>query len=174
MRHMEIRKTSDTNHMKQTVYLESPVISYLTSRPNRDIIIAVRQAITLNWWETHRHRFELRISILVEEEISRGDPSAVQLRLDSVAEIPSLSISDEATRIADLLLANGAVPEGSEEDVLHIGIAAAQGADFLLTWNFRHINNAETKTAITRLVESCGYACPQLCSPEELGGVSDD
>ena len=51
-----------------------------------------------------------------------------------------------------MLLAEKAVPEGSEEDALHIGIAASQGVDFLLTWNFKHINNAETKTAITRLV----------------------
>lgn len=160
--------------MKPIVYLESSVISYLTSRLNRDVVIAGRQAITLDWWENHRHRFELRISILVEEEISRGDATAARLRLETVADIPRLIISEEATRIADLLLARGSVPMGSEEDALHIGIAAAQGADFLLTWNFKHINNAETKAVITRLVESCGYVCPQLCSPEELGGMSDD
>jgi hypothetical protein len=140
--------------MKQTVYIESSVISYLTSKPNRDVIIAARQAVTLDWGENHRHRFDLRISILVADEIGRGDPSAAIMRLEKVAEIPILSITDEATRIADLLIAEGALPSGSEEDALHIGIAAAQGADFL--------------------VESCGYVCPQLCSPEELGGMSDD
>ncbi len=160
--------------MKQTVYVESSVISYLTSRPNRDVIIAGRQSVTLDWWENQRHRFELRISVLVEEEISKGDSLAAQQRLDKVTEIQSLLISDEAVRIADLLLAEKAVPRGSEEDALHIGIAAAQGADFLLTWNFKHINNAEKKAAITRLIESAGYACPQLCSPEELGGMQDD
>ena len=160
--------------MKSIVYIESSVISYLTSRPSRDIVIAGKQAITLNWWENHRHRFELRVSILVEEEIGRGDKVAAHLRLASIAEIPSLLISDDATRIADLLLAKGAIPKGSEEDALHIGIAAAQGADFLLTWNFKHINNAETKATIIRLIESCGYICPQLCSPEELGGMSND
>jgi predicted phage gp36 major capsid-like protein len=160
--------------MKQTVYVESSVISYLTSRPNRDVIIAGRQSVTLDWWENQRHRFELRISVLVEEEISKGDSSAAQQRLDKVTDIQSLLISDEAVRIADLLLAEKAVPRGSEEDALHIGIAAAQGTDFLLTWNFKHINNAEKKAAITRLIESAGYACPQLCSPEELGGMPDD
>jgi len=160
--------------MKSTVYIESSVISYLASRPSRDVVIAGRQAISHDWWENHRHRFELRISILVEEEISRGDPVAAKLRNDRVVNIPSLSISDEATKIAELLLSQNAVPKGSEEDALHIGIAAAQGADYLLTWNFKHINNAETKVAITQLVESCGYKCPQLCSPEELGGISDD
>ena len=160
--------------MKQIVYGESSVISYLTSRPNRVGIIAGRQSVTLDWWENQRHRFELRISVLVEEEISRGDSSAAQQRLDKVAEIQSLLISDEAVRIADLLLGEKAVPKGSEEDALHIGIATAQGADFLLTWNFKHINNAEKRAAITRLIESAGYACPQLCSPEELGGMQDD
>lgn len=160
--------------MKPTVYIESSVISYLASRPNRDIIIAGRQAITHDWWNNHRSRFELRISILVEEEIGRGDPSAAKLRIEKVADVKSLSISDEAAVIANLLLSQEAVPKGSEEDALHIGIAAAQGADYLLTWNFKHINNAETKRAISQLVESCGYECPQLCSPEELGGISND
>ena len=160
--------------MKPTVYLESSVISYLASRPSRDVVIAARQTISHDWWENHRHRFDLRISILVEEEIGRGDPTAARLRIDRIAEIPSLSLSDEATKVAELLLSHGAIPTGSEEDALHIGIAAAQGADYLLTWNFKHINNAETKTAIIEIVESCGYRCPQLCSPEELGGMSND
>lgn len=168
------RNSKEKHIMKSTVYIESSVISYLASRPSRDIIIAGRQAITNDWWKNHRHRFELRISILVEEEISRGDPSVANLRIEMIEGIPSLSISDEATKIAGLLLSQGAVPTGNEEDALHIGIAAAQGADYLLTWNFKHINNAETKVAITRVVESCGYACPQLCSPEELGGISND
>ena len=160
--------------MKPTVYVESSVISYLTSRPSRDVVIAARQAITREWWDAHRHRFELRISILVEEEISKGNPTAAGLRLATISGIASLSISDEATKIAELLLSRGAIPKGSEEDALHIGIAAAQGADYLLTWNFAHINNAETKTAIIELVETYGFACPQLCSPEELGGTSND
>ena len=137
--------------MKQIVYVESSVISYLTSRPNRDVIIAGRQSVTLDWWENQRHRFELRISVLVEEEISRGDSSAAQQRLDKVAEIQSLLISDEAVRIADLLLGEKAVPKGSEEDALHIGIATAQGADFLLTWNFKHINNANMRDKMEQL-----------------------
>ncbi len=157
--------------MKHMVYIESSVISYLTARISRDIVVASRQAITQDWWDNHKQRFELCISVLVEEEISQGDPDASRLRLEKVTDIPSLLISDAATEIAELLLSEGAVPQGSEEDALHIGIASAQGADYLLTWNFKHINNAETKLAIIELVSSCGYICPQLCSPEELGGI---
>ena len=160
--------------MKSTVYIETSVISYLASRPSRDIVIAGRQIISHDWWNNHKQRFDLRISVLVEEEISRGDESAAGQRLALVAEIPSFSISDEATNLAELLLSQGAVPRGSEEDAIHIGIAAAQGADYLLTWNFKHINNAETKSAIVEIVESYGFVCPKLCSPEELGGIYND
>ncbi|MDD4735511.1 MAG: type II toxin-antitoxin system VapC family toxin [Kiritimatiellae bacterium] len=160
--------------MKPIVYIESSVISYLTSRPSRDVVIAGRQAVTHDWWENHRSRFELRISVLVEEEISRGDPEAAQLRVSKVAGIAGLAVSDEAVELAELLLEKCVVPKGSEDDALHIAVASAQGVDYLLTWNFKHINNAETRNAIAEVVESCGYVCPQLCSPEELGGMTDD
>lgn len=157
--------------MKTTVYIESTVISYLVSRPSRNIIIAGRQAVTQDWWTTQRQRFDLRISMLVEEEISKGDPEAAKARMQLISDIPILLTSDEALNIAETLIAKRAIPEGKEEDALHIGIAAAQGADYLLTWNFKHINNAETKAKIVKVIESFGYVCPQICSPEELGGI---
>lgn len=155
--------------MLATVYIESSVISYLTSRPSRDLVTAARQTITVEWWEERRSKYEMYISALVEEEISRGDPQASKLRLSVVEEIPALDVSEEAKNLAKDLLKFGAIPANSEEDALHIGIAAANGIDFLLTWNFKHINNAETKEAIIKVVEHHGFVCPTLCSPEELG-----
>jgi hypothetical protein len=76
--------------------------------------------------------------------------------------------------LAKLLLNKGVIPKGSEEDALHIGIAAAQETDYLLTWNFKHINNAEMKSSIFRVFESFGFECPQICSPEELRRNTDD
>lgn len=156
--------------MKAVVYIESSVISYLTARPSRDVVTAARQAITSEWWDNHRQRYELYISALVEEEIASGDASAAQRRIEAVVDIPSLGITPEAQELAQVLLDGKAVPANSVEDALHIGIAATQGAEFLLTWNFKHINNAETKALIEKLVEDQGYLCPILCSPEELGG----
>jgi hypothetical protein len=160
--------------MRPSVYIESSIVSYLASRPSRDVVVAARQAISHDWWNSHRHRFDLRISGLVEEEIGRGDGGAAQRRMSWVAGIPSLAVSDAAVELAERLLLGGAIPAGSENDALHVAIAAAQGADYLLTWNFRHINNAERKSAIAGVVESFGFVCPHICSPEELGGDRDD
>ncbi len=116
-----------------------------------------------------RSVYEVYVSALVEEEVSRGDPRAASLRLSVIEEVPALDITDEAKNLAKDLVRLNAIPTNSEEDALHIGIAAANGIHFLLTWNFKHINNAETKAAIVEVVESHGLVCPVLCSPEELG-----
>lgn len=99
--------------MKPSVYIESSVISYLAARPSRDVVVAGRQAITHDWWANHRQRFELRISALVEEEIGRGDEEAAARRRTFLSGIPSLAISDMAIELSELLLSEGAVPEGS-------------------------------------------------------------
>ncbi len=158
--------------MKTSVYIESSVISYLTALPSRDIVTSARQTLTQEWWEISRGEFELFVSVLVRDEISGGDPSAAQRRLEIIADVSVLSVSDEAEIIAGSLISSAALPEKSKEDALHIGIAAAQGVDYLLTWNFKHINNAQKKSTIIKIVESFGFSCPILCSPEELGAYS--
>jgi len=155
--------------MVATVYIESSVISYLTSRPSRDLVTAARQTITAEWWDEKKSNYEVYVSALVEEEIARGDPRAASLRLSVVEDVPALDISEEAKNLAKELIRFEAIPTNSEEDALHIGIAAANGIDYLLTWNFKHINNAETKAAIVNVVEIHGFVCPIMCSPEELG-----
>ncbi len=142
--------------MRESVYIESSDISYLVARPSRDVVVTARQAITETWWRERRADFELYISILVEQEISQGDAAAAERRLGAVENIPLLAISPEAQSLAEDLLTQGAVPVNSEEDALHIGLAAASGIDFLLTWNFKHINNAHTKVVITTVVEARG------------------
>lgn len=158
--------------MATSVYIETSIISYLSSRPSRDLVIAARQTITADWWIEQRHNYEVYISALVEEEISAGDPLAATRRLQAAASIPSVAITQQAQTLADRLVAAKAIPASSLEDALHIAIAATQGMEFLLTWNFKHINNAETKARIASVVEEAGFVCPILCSPEELGGFS--
>ena len=57
--------------MKAKVYVETSVISYLMSRPNRDLIIAGNQQVTQEWWQKRRTGYDLYISQLVVQE-ARG------------------------------------------------------------------------------------------------------
>jgi len=152
----------------KSVYIESSVISYITARPSKDAITSARQVITIEWWDVYKGTFETFISELVLEEIGSGDTIAAEKRLLVVESIPILETTENATKLAKLLIAEKAVPETCIEDALHISIAAVQDIDFLLTWNFKHINNANTRDKISRVITQAKLKSPILCSPEEL------
>ena len=67
--------------MKPRVYVETTVISYLSARTARDVVVAGHQQITRDWRETAWERFELVVSELVRQEAGTGDPDAVRARL---------------------------------------------------------------------------------------------
>jgi hypothetical protein len=154
--------------MKQRVYIETTIVSYLTARPNRDVVVAAHQELTRQWWETRSSAFDLLVSELVREEAMKGDVEASDKRMATIAEIPILRTTDEAVALADQLISRGPIPRESAADALHIAIAAVNGLEYLLTWNCKHLANAALRGRIEALVEEAGYACPVICTPEEL------
>jgi len=156
--------------MKAKVYIETSVVSYYTARPSRDLIVAARQELTRARWERIRTQFDCYVSVLVVEEAAAGNPQAASSRLEAIREFPVLQIETETEHLAESLMLNGPVPREKPEDALHIALAAREGMEFLLTWNFTHIHNAQMELAIRQIVEECGYQCPVFCSPDELIG----
>jgi hypothetical protein len=110
------------------------------------------------------------ISELVVRECGDGDKQAAEARLSAIADFPLLDLTEDCHDLAAFLVAQKAVPAEYPEDALHIAVGAVHGIDYLLTWNFKHINNAVRRTAIEKAVEMYGYACPVICTPEELTG----
>jgi predicted nucleic acid-binding protein len=158
----------------KTVYIETSIVSYLTALPARDLVAAAWQNATSQWWETRRQRFELFTSQLVVEEAGEGHPEAAQRRLRILAGIPHLSLPDPVTDLAAALLAEGALPEKAADDALHVAVCAYHGVDYLLTWNFRHIANAEMKPLMRSVCAVHGHKCPEICTPLELMGEDDE
>lgn len=154
--------------MKPKLYIETTVISYLTSRVSSTPLIAGRQQITREWWEARRDLFELAVSEIVVQEAAEGDTEAAEKRLAALEGIPSLSLSPEVLTLAEALVSAGPIPQEWIEDAFHIALAAVNGVDYLLTWNCKHIANAKLRHDIERIVEKLGYACPVICTPEEL------
>ena len=74
--------------MKQKLYLETTIPSYLTSRPSRDLIIAGHQQVTKEWWEKRRDAFQICISQLVIDEANAGDPGAARERMLAIRDFP--------------------------------------------------------------------------------------
>lgn len=156
------------------VYIETSIVSYLTARPSNNLIAVAWQKETLDWWETQRGRFGLHISELVIEEAGKGDADAARRRLDALSGIVILTLNDAAIDLAQVLIEEGGVPLKALDDALHISIAAVHGMDFLLTWNCRHIDNAEMKPRIRSICQAHGYQCPEIATPIELMGIAND
>ena len=152
----------------KSIYIETSIPSYLTARPSRDVRTAAWQQITLQWWEQARNNYELYTSELVVSEASEGNQDTAQRRLDSLRSITELVVDPEMETLAARLIADGGFPPPAEVDALHVAIAAVQGVDLFLTWNCRHINNAETKPIVRSICAVAGYTCPEICTPQEL------
>ncbi len=104
-------------------------------------------------------------------EALRGDPDAADRRMDALQEIPELDPSDRVAELSVLLMTAGALPEKAKDDAVHIATAAVCRMDYLLTWNCKHIDNAAMKPIIRRVCAEYGCDCPEICTPEELGGA---
>ena len=154
--------------LKQSVYIETTVISYLTARPSRDLIVAAHQQVTVEWWEKTLPKLEPFISPIVIEEASRGDESAAELRLEKVIEFPVLEITDAVQDLAELYFDRIPIPDKARGDAFHLTVATFHGMDFLVSWNFNHILSARVRAVIQEINTTRGTSTPIMCTPEEL------
>ena len=77
---------------------------------------------------------------------------------------------DACRGLARDLVDRHAIPQEAVEDAVHIAIAAVHGVDYLLTWNYARIANAQRRDAIEQVCRDNGCEPPLICTPEELLG----
>ena len=153
---------------KPVAYIETSVVSYLTARPSRDVVVAAYQQVTREWWRNAADRFDLVASDLVVSEAGLGDPDAARARLAVLESMTLLEATGEAADLTLALIASEAVPRTAADDAAHIAIAVTNAVGFLVTWNFRHIANAALRSRIERVCRHAGYRPPVICTPNEL------
>ena len=152
------------------IYIESTIPSYVVARPARDLIQAGHQQTTKDWWELKREKHELFTSQVVLDEIASGDKEMARQRVELMASITLLDLTDDANALTKAILGSGVVPLDADRDAAHIAIATVHEMDILLSWNCRHIANAAIQARLRRLAEKAGYALPVLCTPDGLTG----
>ena len=156
---------------KPSVYVETTVIGHLVGRMLADPVVAGRQTVTRNWWPSATRKCRLFASRFVVDECAAGDPEAAAERLAVLNSLEFLLASKEADDLTKQLIAGHAIPETEPRDALHVALAAVNGIQYLVTWNFKHIANATTRAAIEAICRDAGYEPPIICSPEELWDV---
>ena len=114
----------------ETVYIETTIPSYLVSEPSRDVIIIGHQQLTKSWWENEKHKYELFISEIVIEEITRGDSRYSKQRLEIIKNAKMLMLDDDITKIAEKYMNNFNFPDKLIRDVFHVAYAVYYEIDY--------------------------------------------
>lgn len=156
--------------MKEIVYIETSFVSLLVADPSRDVTVAGNQQVSRDWWKWRRAAFACVTSDETLMEAARGNSRQAQLRLEALAGLPTLSTSPAAAELAIRFLATGSLPPAAKVDAVHLAVATLATADYLLTWNCRHLANAQILRRLDREASRQGWNLPKVCTPLELMG----
>lgn len=147
------------------VYLETSFFSfYYDERPE----CAYQRERTRKWWKNERHRYDLVTSYITLEEA--GEPvypnwEKVKAMADKV---PILAEVHDVAGIVNVYLEHHLMPKNDAADAFHLAIASYHEVDYLLTWNCKHIANANKYEHIRAVNLRLGLLTPFLITPDLL------
>jgi predicted nucleic acid-binding protein len=156
--------------MSESVYIETSILGYLTARSTKNLILAANMEITKDWWKFRRNAFMLYTSEAVLNEVAQGDIEIAAERSEMLRDFPLLELNQAVQALAAQFLARSNLPPKANVDAIHIAAATVHGMDYLLTWNCKHIANAQLQGKLAEISLDFGYELPILCTPYELMG----
>jgi len=156
--------------MTETVYIETSIIGYLSARSSNNLILMANVEATRQWWDNRRSQFTLYISQVVLDEVAQRDSAIAAQRLEILRNFPLLEVDQAVQNLAAQFLSQSNLPPKASDDALHIAAATVYGLDYLLTWNCKHIANAQIQKKLVQISLNAGYELPTICTPYELMG----
>ena len=91
-----------------------------------------------------------------------------------VEQTEFIETTDEAIDLASEYITEKVVGKTSFADCLHIALATINRADFLISWNFKHIVNIERIRGYNSINIKNGYKQLEIRSPREFSKYEDD
>lgn len=153
--------------MKSKIYIETSIPSfYYEIRTEPDMI--ARKEWTRLWWNKVREQYEVVTSIAVLDELHQGNFPNKEKVIELLNDIPLIEIKPEIAEIVQTYIQNQVMPNDPLGDALHLALASYHKCDFLLTWNCRHLANANKFGHIRRVNVMLGLYVPTLVTPLEL------
>ncbi len=153
--------------MKRRVYIETTIPSYYHEIREDPESIAKRQW-TREWWNNHRHNYELVISPSVMDELERGNYPTKIDTLKLIAGLPLLEITENIEDIVAEYLSHKLMPQDLGGDALHLALASYYHCHLLLTWNCQNLANANKFEHIRHVNTLLGLFVPIITTSYEL------
>jgi hypothetical protein len=127
--------------MSKTVYIETSIPSFFYEARAEPEMVA-RREWTRQWWAAATERYDLVTSPAVIDELERGGYPSRDDCLKLVDRLAVLEITREVLDVVDTYIARHVMPADPAGDALHLAVASVHRCDFLVTWNCRHLANA--------------------------------
>ena len=143
-------------------------MSYLVARRSANATLAARQQATRQLWDDGSTEFEFVVSDAVLDEVSQGNPTIAQRRLEVLSNITVLETLPKANILAQNLMDAGVFPQRSRPDAQHIAIATVHGVDYLVSWNYKHIVSEIKRQHISQICLEEGFQPITIRTPIEL------
>jgi hypothetical protein len=153
----------------ELAYLETTFFSFYHDRRTAPAIVAMHEW-TRQFWDARRNDYGLVTSAAVLDELRNGDLPHKQAALDLALTMPLISGGDEVAEIVRAYVKHKLMPVDPAGDALHLALASFHACDYLVTWNCRHLANANKFDHIRRINTMLGLKTPDLVTPPELLG----
>ena len=154
--------------MNKLIYVETTIPSFYTETRD-DEEIRIRRKWTREWWHLTKSGRRLVTSAIVVEELEHI-PSAArrEASLALMRPLEQLDYTAEVAEVADVYLRHKLMPQEALGDADHLALASVYNCDMLVTWNCRHLANANKAGHIRRVNALLGLQTPLLITPLEL------
>ena len=136
--------------MVETAYIETSVFSFYHDRRAAPAIVAMREW-TREWWDYNRYAIEAITSTAVLAELDAGTLPHRAEALAMALDLPAVPIEDPVREIVEVYIQHHVMHNDPLGDALHLALASFHKADYLLTWNCRHLANANKFSHIRRV-----------------------
>ncbi|HEX3149827.1 MAG TPA: type II toxin-antitoxin system VapC family toxin [Gemmataceae bacterium] len=158
---------------KPRVYVETTIPSFYHDDRSDPEIVA-RRNWTRQWWDGVSARYELVTSVAVLDELASGPSDRSPSWLALLDAVPLVPVVAAVTDIVVAYQSHKLMPADPAGDALHVALASYHKCDFLVTWNCRHLANANKFAHLRRVNALLGLFVPSLVTPLELmGGPTD-
>lgn len=150
------------------IYVETSIASfYFEVRQEPDMV--ARRDWTRRWFDAALvGGDEIVTSLAVLAELERGNFPGREQALALFSQLPVEDITDAIAAIAEAYIAHKLIPNDPTGDSMHLAVASYHNCDFLVTWNCKHLANANKFGHIRRVNGILGLMSPSLVTPLEL------
>ena len=154
------------------IYIETSIPSFYHDIRSDPEAVA-RKNWTQHWWDFKRAAYEVVTSVAVLDELADGDYPTKEETVSLVEGIPLVPIVTPVLEIVETYIRRSVMPADPTGDGLHLALASYYKCEFLLTWNCRHLANANKFRHIQRVNSILGLYVPDLVTPLQLLGEEE-